>query len=122
MKTTLIAMVSALAFVTISVTAAEEVLYAAGCPATASAPVIDGDLADDCWTSAGLIDDFGKLFSGSKPLYLPPSHVKLMYDARHLYVGCYFEEPEMAAMNSRTSHCTGALSAKDFAKAPIIST
>ena len=101
MKTIIITVISCLCILATSATAGEEVLYAANCPATASAPVIDGDLKDDCWNSAGLIDDFGKLFSGSKPRYLPPSYVKLMYDAKHLYVGCYFEEREMAAMKEK---------------------
>jgi len=101
MKTTIITILSSLFIVPTPATATEEVLYAANCPATASAPIIDGDLKDDCWKSAGLIDDFGKLFSGSKPLYLPPSYVKLMYDARHLYIGCYFEEPEMEVMKEK---------------------
>lgn len=76
-----------------------ELLCATNCPKTDAAPTIDGELNDACWDQASVIDKFGVLCSYDKPIGLPPTSCRLLYDDTHLYVGGHFAEPNMAGLN-----------------------
>ncbi len=61
---------------------------------TAKAPVIDGDLSDECWTKALPATDFTTTYPNIGKPSAFRSEVKVIYDDDALYVGAMLYDPE----------------------------
>jgi len=72
---------------------------------TDTPPVIDGSLADRCWSSAEVVESGFNAFRPvcDVPLSQPTS-IRILYDETALYFGCFMHDPDP----SRINHQTGA--------------
>lgn len=95
---------------------AAEVLYAVNCPKAGTPPVVDGALDDACWNEASVIERLGALCSHARPVGLPPTQCKLLHDAKHLYIGCHFAEPNLEALKERIYNKSIAVHWRDCAE------
>ncbi|MFH1743178.1 MAG: glycoside hydrolase domain-containing protein [bacterium] len=88
-------------------------------PQSAAAPVIDGDLSDDCWTIAVSARPFLRVYEGFCAPF--PTEAKLFYDDKNLYVGfiCTKIHPEQHTAKEFAEVLLTPPSTTEFYKAAV---
>ncbi len=78
---------------------------------TSVAPVVDGDLGDDCWAQAMPLEPFQKLTLGTPADYQSVGY--LLYDAANLYIGVRCDEPEIEHIHAEVTQRDGPVYGDD---------
>ena len=78
---------------TTSIASAQDSLKTANASRISHAPIIDGDLNDDCWNGIAPAKDFTQLqpYNGNNASF--PSEVKIAYDDKAIYIGAMLYDP-----------------------------
>lgn len=66
-------------------------------PYSTTAPVLDGQLDENAWARAPWSSDFGDIQGSSMPAPRFRTRMKMLWDAKYLYVGAEMEEPQLWA-------------------------
>ncbi len=82
------------------------------CNFTHAAPVIDGKLDEKTWRHAPWSEPFVDIEGASKPLPRHATRMKMLWDAKHLYIAANLNEPHIQA--SLTGHDAVIFHDNDF--------
>jgi hypothetical protein len=80
---------------------------------TAEAPAIDGDLSDEAWTKAAVIDDFRQRSPNPYEAATERTVVRILYDANSLYISFYNYDSRPDQIVARNMQRDGAVWTSD---------